>query len=114
MNKRGDRMISGGGKVDHKPGRSGSQTRDPQLTEYDEGWDRTSNENIRKQTIKENVEGATNFGYSYNGSLYGTLKGDGRSIYSIQSRPLPEGPGTGTGKKSLYENINRFTSLPQD
>ena len=29
MNKRGDRMKSGGGKVDHQPGRSASQTRDP-------------------------------------------------------------------------------------
>ena len=114
MNRRGDRMLSGGGKVDHKPGRSVSQTRDPQLTEYDVGWDRTINGNIKKQTIKENMEGATKFGYSYNGSLYGTLRGDGRSIYSIQSRPLPERPGTGTGKKSLYENINRFTSSPQD
>jgi len=112
MNKRGDRMKSGGGKVDHQPGRSVSQTRDPQLTKYDVGWDRTNDKNMRKETIRENEEGATKFGYSYNGSLYGTLRGDGRSIYAIQSRPLPETPGA--GKKSLYENINRFTSSPQD
>ena len=100
MSRRGDRMLSGGGKIDHKPGRSVSQTRDPQLTKYE-----TRTNNVY-------TDGATKFGYSYNSSLYGTVRRDGRSIYDLQSRPLPETPGT--GKNSLYENINRFTSSPGD
>ena len=100
MSRRGGRMLSGGGKIDHKPGRSVSQTRDPQLTKYE-----TRTNNVY-------TDGATKFGYSYNSSLYGTVRRDGRSIYDLQSRPLPETPGA--GKNSLYENINKFTSSPGD
>jgi hypothetical protein len=116
MSKRGDTIRTTGGKVQAKSGRSVSQTRDPQLSRNQAAWDRTheyrETESFRNLSIKEDGEGATKFGYNYTPSLYGTLSGDARSIYAIQSRPLPR-PGEGKKKdeKSLYENINRFTSV---
>jgi len=115
MSKRGDTIRTPGGKVQAKSGRSVSQTRDPQLSRNQAAWDRTheyrETESFRNLSIKEDGEGATKFGYNYTPSLYGTLSGDARSIYAIQSRPLPRpGEGKKNDEKSLYENINRFTS----
>ena len=110
MSKRGDTIRNPGGKVQAKPGRSMSQTRDPQQT-LDRDYQNRNNDNFRNLSIRENVEGATKFGYKYNHSSYGTIGRDASSIFAIQSRPLPNPGGGEVGKKqaekSLYENINR-------
>eukprot|EP00092_Neocalanus_flemingeri_P010272 GFUD01011068.1.p1 GENE.GFUD01011068.1~~GFUD01011068.1.p1 ORF type:complete len:536 (-),score=118.68 GFUD01011068.1:169-1695(-) len=106
-----------------KSGRSVSQTRDPQRQLMSQPtWERNSeertNESFRNPTITESAEGATRFGYSYVSSMHGTMGGDASSIYAIQSRPLPA-PRTvemekSKEEKSLYENINRFTSMDRE
>jgi len=118
MSKRNDFIRSPGGKPQADSGRSVSQTRDPQGKFGQTTWDRnnkvSNNDTLKDATICEG-EGATKFGYSYTPSLYGTISGDARSIYAIQSRPLPN-PNASHGdnkkhERSLYENIDRFTSI---
>jgi len=116
MSKRGDTIRNTSGKVQAKSGRSVSQTRDPQQLGSQATWDRNNQgrntERFQNLSIKEDGEGATKFGYSYNPALYGTVGGDARSVFAIQSRPLPDPLGEKTKfEKSLYENINRFTSV---
>jgi len=119
MSKRRDIDIPEFSASGAKSGRSVSHTRDPQQNGRQPTWDShyqdRSKECFNNPRMEGLEEGATKFGYKYSSPLYGTIGSDASSIYAIQSRPLPQ-PGTAEAErrkeeKSLFENIERFTSL---